>query len=50
MTLRNMSFSESGAAFLSFDGDVLLDRQLRFLSRSISTLGRSRPAPEARRY
>jgi hypothetical protein len=31
MTLRNVSFSELGAAFLSFDGDVLLHRQLRFL-------------------
>jgi hypothetical protein len=29
-TLRKMSFSELGAAFLSFDGDVLLHRQLRF--------------------
>lgn len=31
MTLRNVSSSELGAAFLSFDGDVLLHRQLRFL-------------------
>ena len=31
MMLRNMSFGESGAAFLSFDGNVLLHRQLRFL-------------------
>ena len=31
MALRNVSFSELGAAFLSFDGDVLLHRQLRFL-------------------
>ncbi len=31
MTLRNVSFSELGAAFLSFDGDVLPHRQLRFL-------------------
>ena len=30
MTLRNMSLSELGAAFPSFDGDVLPHRQLRF--------------------
>jgi hypothetical protein len=31
MALRKVSFSELGAAFLSFDGDVLLHRQPRFL-------------------
>jgi len=31
MTLRNVSFSGLGAAFPSFDRDVLLHRQLRFL-------------------
>jgi hypothetical protein len=30
MTLRNMSLSELGAAFPSFDGHVLPHRQLRF--------------------
>jgi hypothetical protein len=31
MTLRNVPFSALDAAFLSFDGDVLIHRQLRFL-------------------
>ena len=43
MTLRNISFSELGAAFLSFDGDVLLHRDPRFLftknQKYLATIG-----------